>query len=308
LISIEYIGSKKIIIGVKIMAEKKKYDLAVAYRIYPGNAKTSPILSEDKLKFSELCLKTFVKALGNLRVKIWVILDNCPTEFDTLFHSYFSKSDLELIHCPQIGNHATFKKQIDILINQDDSEYIYFGEDDYIYLPDSFPKMLSLIKNNPDVHFVNPYDHREYYHFNLHNHHYSIKYYAQQHWRTAVSTTCTFLTSKRILKQTWKVFNTYYTHKNYDHSIWMSLTKYNVLNPVRILYHLIRPNKNPNMNSFKMIGRSWMHCSLQILFGKKWNLWTPIPALATHMHKDFIAPNFNDNFLMIRPDQGVSRT
>ena len=69
--------------------EKNQYDLTVAYRIYPGITKTVPIYQDDKLTFSELCLKTFKKALGTLKVKIWVLLDNCGAEYDALVSQIF---------------------------------------------------------------------------------------------------------------------------------------------------------------------------------------------------------------------------
>jgi hypothetical protein len=37
-----------------------------------------------------------------------------------------------------VGNPFTFKKQIEILLNQKESEYIMLAEDDYFYLPDCF--------------------------------------------------------------------------------------------------------------------------------------------------------------------------
>ena len=42
------------------------YDLAVAYRIYPGVSKVPPVFSQDKLKLAEFCLKSFKDSLGDL--------------------------------------------------------------------------------------------------------------------------------------------------------------------------------------------------------------------------------------------------
>ena len=63
------------------------YDLAVAYRIYPESFRPSrpPIFAEDKFKLAELCFKSFKGSLGGLRVKLWVLLNNCPPEYEAMF-------------------------------------------------------------------------------------------------------------------------------------------------------------------------------------------------------------------------------
>ena len=123
------------------------YDLAVAYRIYPKVSKPSLGLpfSDDKLRLAEICLRSFKQSLGNLRVKIWAILDGCPESFADLFRKYFDPDDLVLVPLPSVGNHATFGKQIDILLNQTDSDFVYFAEDDYVYLTNQFAKMISFM-------------------------------------------------------------------------------------------------------------------------------------------------------------------
>ena len=117
------------------------YDIAIAYRIYPKVAKPALGLpfSDNKLRLSEICLRSFKQSLGSLRAKIWVLLDQCPEDYADLFLKYFSREDLSLIRLPGIGNQATFGKQIDILLQQTDSNLVYFAEDDYVYLPDQFP-------------------------------------------------------------------------------------------------------------------------------------------------------------------------
>src|ERR1700732_3498377 len=102
---------------------KTTYDLAVAYRIYPkvADAASSFQCGDDKLRISELCLRSFKDSLKNLRVKVWVLLDGCPDGYANLFRKYFETEDLVLIPLPGLGNQATFAKQIDILLQQDDS-------------------------------------------------------------------------------------------------------------------------------------------------------------------------------------------
>jgi len=52
------------------------------------------------------------------------------------------------------GNRATFAKQIEILLEHDDAEVVYFAEDDYFYLPGQFQEMLEFLTAHDDVDFV----------------------------------------------------------------------------------------------------------------------------------------------------------
>ena len=144
--------------------KKEKYDLAVAYRICPRMPeKEMAVCPRDKLKLSEICLRSFRESLGSLKVKMWVLLDNCPPEYGALFLKYFDEKNLKLIKLGGIGNQATFGLQLELLANQKDSEIIYFVEDDYLFLPNQFAEMIYFLKFHSDVHFVSPYDHPDYY-------------------------------------------------------------------------------------------------------------------------------------------------
>jgi len=65
----------------------------------------------------------------------------------------------------------------------------------------------------------------------------------------------------------------------------MSLTKYHVGNPVLIFQYVIS-----DVSAFKSIVKAWLFCWRQIVFGKRRTLWIPVPAIATHMERDFMAP------------------
>ena len=80
------------------------YDVAVAYRIYPKmSSPTPPVFAEDKLQLSEFCLKSFKNSLGGLRVKLWVLLNNCPPVYETLFTQLWPAEDLVLVRYPGVG-------------------------------------------------------------------------------------------------------------------------------------------------------------------------------------------------------------
>src|ERR1700677_2989346 len=100
-------------------------DLAVAYRIYPGASKLPAFFPGDKFKLAEMCLQSFKRALGGLRVQIWALLDGCPPEYESLFRQTFQSDNLEIISLQKIGNRATFSLQIDLLAGQTEAPYLY---------------------------------------------------------------------------------------------------------------------------------------------------------------------------------------
>jgi hypothetical protein len=106
---------------------ESKYDVAIAWRVYPGVTKTPPVFEDNKLKLVELCLRSLKASLGDLRVKFFALLDNCPSEYDDLLHAFFEEPDLDIRHYDGIGNEATFSEQIEILVNQTDAEFVYFA-------------------------------------------------------------------------------------------------------------------------------------------------------------------------------------
>ena len=187
-----------------------RYDAAIAYRIYPKVAKPARGLpfSDDKLRLSEVCLRSFKESLEGLRAKVWVLLDGCPDEYAQLFTKYFDEPDLVPVPLPAVGNRATFGKQIEILLRQTDSDLVYFAEDDYVYLPNQFPRMVEFLRAHGDVDFVSPYDHPDCYALEIHRHPKWIRVHAGHHWRTAASTCLTFLTRKETLQRKQRAFLT----------------------------------------------------------------------------------------------------
>lgn len=271
------------------MDKNYNYDLAIAYRIYPKISKTPAFFPTDKLLLSELCLCSLKQSLGSLKVKMYALLDNCPIEYTHLFQKYFKKEDLEIINLPGIGNLGTFGQQIEILLNQKDSEYVFFSEDDYFYLPNEFNKIIELLKIGHDYHFITPYDHLDFYttiHFKSKK---EIRVSSGKHWMNVPATCCTFLTTKSVLNNTFKILRIY-TKKFNEGIFWLSLTKYNLLNPIKLIKYFKNDKKH-----FETIVRCWKNEWKQIIFGKKWKLWTPIPSIGTHMEKDFLSPNINWN-------------
>src|SRR5208283_2678009 len=112
-----------------------------------------------------------------------------------------------------------------------------------------------------------------------------LREYSNHHWRTAIATTLSFLTTKQVLMKTRKALSAYSDGNAQDYSIWVSLTKFNVFNPFKPLKYLLS-----DKYWFSMSKDTWVTCWKQILFGRRWKLWVPLPSIATHMEKKFLAP------------------
>lgn len=265
--------------------QNKKYDIAIAYRIYPKISKETAIYSDNKYLLSEFCLYSFAKSLKGIRAKIFVILDNCPSEYDDLFKKYLKDFDYELIQKDGIGNAETFNLQMDLLLNQDYSDIIYFAEDDYFYLDNAFRLMIDFIKTSK-ADFISPYDHPDYYNLVFHETHTEIEFY-EIHWRRAISTTMTFMTTKRNLQESKSVFDSY-IKDNSDASLWATISG----NQFRSVRYIAR-NVLKDKSTVRYLIKSYYYNPLSLLFKKKYKLMVPLPSISVHMEKKFLSPGID---------------
>ncbi len=153
-----------------------QYDLAIAYRVYPGISKSPAFYSTDKFALAELGLRSLRLALGDLRTHMYAILDGCPPEYETLVRRYFAPEHTEIVHRRRVGNAATFIEQLDYLLEQQHAEFVYFAEDDYLYRPGTLPCLLAFAEEHRDAHFLAPYDYPDYYQMPLHRGCLQIRY------------------------------------------------------------------------------------------------------------------------------------
>ena len=269
--------------------QRNSYDLAVAYRIYPKvseAARTLPF-GNDKLQQAEICLRSFRNSLGGLRVKIWAILDGCPSEYRNLFERYFPGNNLVIVEVNGIGNLATYQKQLDILLSQQDAQAVFFAEDDYLYLPGQFPVMLRFLYGGENVDFISPYDHPDCYFLSLHRQPKWIRVFEGHHWCSGASTCLTFLARKDALAKHERTLRAY-SKGSGDCAMWLALTKSRVFNPYAFLKLSLRRELY-----WKEIVKAWLFCWRHIVFGKAAKLWVPLPGLATHLCAGFLSPGFD---------------
>ena len=269
------------------IAQTNKKDVVICYRIYPKISKSPVIFSDDKFQLSELCIKSFRDSLVGLNFRMRVLLDNCPKEYEELFKKHFDAGILELVNLPGVGNHATFLKQIDYLLSQDESEYVYFAEDDYFYLANTFQEMIEFMKSRNDVDFVSPFDHLDMYTIPLHDYKSQISFSNKRHWRTAGMTCLTFLATKTSLARHQRAFKSY-ARNNSDAAIWASVTKTKIFNPFNFLYKTF-----VSRVEFLVLGCAWFYTPFQNIFAPKSKLWTPMPSIALHLESKTIAPTID---------------
>jgi hypothetical protein len=254
--------------------------------MYPGLSKAAEPFGMEKERLARACLRSFRESLGPLRVRIWAILDGCPPVFAEMFQELFPAQDLSIEQMNGAGNVGTFERQIDLLTRQTEADLVFLAEDDYLYRPRAFPALVDYLAAFPDVDFVTPYDHPDYYRLGLTRSRSRIRAYGEYHWRTVGTTCLTFLTRREVLRRTRPAFETY-RRGNYDSSIWLSLTRHRVLNPWAMA-SLARRGRTVRV----ALAKAWLFGWAQILFGKTRKLWGPMPAIATHLDAEGLAPGY----------------
>lgn len=265
------------------MNSPEKYDLAVCYRIYPGVTGRPIFGFKEKFPLVRLNLETFRESLGDLKIKMWVLLDHCPPSYTDLLKQVFSGITMELIPLDHAGNRATFHRQVDILSAQTDAELVYFAEDDYLYLPRSLEHTVNFMRAHPEAGFATLYDHADYYSKFVHQFRGAEMVESGCRWRTVASTCLTFMGRREALIQTAPVFKTY--NRNPDLALWLALTKKRVGNP----WSWIR-GVGDGLFFSASYALAWRYAWRQIVFGKRQTLWAPAPSLATHMETTGLAP------------------
>ncbi len=105
----------------------------------------------------------------------------------------------------------------------------------------------------------------------------------------------TFLTTKETLNKTKEIFNLkefkgYVKDLPSDAIFWECLTKSQVFKLFRIIRLILK-----NRGFYYLYGIAWRYGWKQILFGKKWDIWVPVPTIATHMQYNHLSPSIDWN-------------
>ncbi|MBC7828790.1 MAG: glycosyltransferase family 2 protein [Chitinophagaceae bacterium] len=259
------------------------HDLAVAWRIYPGVSKTPIIHSTDKFQLVKTCLLSFLKSTAGIRIRYYFILDGCPDSYHQLIQKLFGEQSYSVIKTDKIGNLATFALQVDILLKQSEAEIVYFAEDDYLYKPGQFGKMVNLVRECRDVDFVSCYFTPDIYNHPIHQHQRELKRFNDHLWISDSSTCMTFMTTKKTLQETKNVLLTY-SKGNNDCALWLVLTKTHIYNPVRYLKYFMLKDKE----SFNIMKVAVKYSFRYFFSFSRYTLWIPYPGIGTHLEKGLV--------------------
>src|SRR6187455_1675133 len=91
------------------------YDLAATYRIYSKMSRNPPpIFPDNKFKLAELCFNSFKNSVEGLRVKLWVILNDCPPEYEAMVRRAWG-DDFTLVRFAGVTNGTTLNEAATIL-------------------------------------------------------------------------------------------------------------------------------------------------------------------------------------------------
>lgn len=254
------------------------HDLTIALRV-------SPILSRQHLFFTskrdmvEACFDSLVESLEGLSYYIVVILDNCP-QFAEIFKKRVDEKHLKMTFTKGIGNANTFLYQIQILLDQTKTEYVYFAEDDYYYIGKMSDALKFISAGNHFVDFLTPYDHPDYY-SNLHKYKKITTVYKGKVWKQIASTTMTFLTSKKNLQETERILRLYPLLS--DYLMWNMLTRKTPL------WKFLQPTYRWACG-YRKLPFSWLYTIWNYTRYRRYSLWAPEPTIGTHLNLNGLSP------------------
>ncbi len=169
------------------------------YRISDKSFNKSKLIGSTK----EVCLMNFCKAFAEVIFSdlseeyvppIMVLADNCERKTIKMIQ----EAGLPVTVTSE-GNAGSLRKAIEIALEYDDDELVYFCEDDYLHLG-SAPKIIEEGIKRAD--YVTLYDHPDKYTRNYNGGEFSkVIKTASSHWRYTVSTCMTFGTKVGKLRE-----------------------------------------------------------------------------------------------------------
>lgn len=247
--------------------------LRVYYRYCPENVKRE---TRPQWFSKELCLKSFTLSMLNYKKEednfvIRIIVDNrekVTKKSKIMILKYAKLLKAKIIRLNFKSNTRSYQYVLDLALRESNLEDICFlVEDDYLFIENAVKVLYEAYLNLcPD--YLTPYDHpvRYDYNFSLGSDlpHWENRIFlsSNYHFRSQESTCMTFMTSAKILiedKEIHKYFSSLNRKCPNDRELFRSLQNLNHLNDSR-------PKR--------------------LLLG-------PIPSIATHSHKDYLAPCIN---------------
>ena len=203
--------------------DELKLPLFIYYRISDtGYQKIKPPYINN-----ENCLRNAIKCFPPEICKYTVIADNCSTETIQMIKKYVPE---QCIHAVSVGHGAgTFRLAYKMALELEDHSPVYFIENDYLHKSGSYEALLDgLSMSYP---YVTLYDHPDKYD----NTHFAVKYGGEKtrvlagkhcHWKITLSTTMTFASMVKTLKEDWAIFERWTQTKHpFDCRIFIDLAR-----------------------------------------------------------------------------------
>lgn len=189
--------------------------MIIYYRLSSHSSNVPRIPWANKL----YCLQNFLTVFSN--ETIFLIQDNFDSTLPNLFHPNIK------IESTNLGNSASFLHALTKAINNDIDEQIYFVEDDYLHHPLAAK---SLLEGFQIADYVTCYDHPDKYSADYFNgEDTKLIRTKSQHWKYSISTTMTFASTVRILREDFEIWKRYcQDSRPHDHKAFCQLKrKYN---------------------------------------------------------------------------------
>lgn len=226
------------------------------YRYYPGDNNKGRPLYYSK----EMALKSFIDSYSSVGCykKLLFVVDgvSIPDSINSLINGIAD----EIIFFGGLGNSNSYVKILDLVCGLDGFNYFYFSEDDYLYKKKSLAEFVNAIESIKYSDYISLYDHPDRYSRTDNKTPLGgekIFVAGGQHWRTVESTCMTFGGRIALLQNDIKIHKDFCKSKNpQDRNIW---------------------HKKQGIGKY-----IWK-------FPKR-HLIAPIPSLATHLEKAFLAP------------------
>ncbi len=242
------------------------------------------IFEKPKIEYALRCLNSIIKSIKKVKkqkpsisINFQIVDDKSSNENLKKFENIISKSkiDFKIIHHDNkehkekissennqetFGNLSSLLKCFEIAKN-DDSDLIYFVEDDYLHYEHALIDMLDTYERISSQHkdeiIVCPSD----YPFNyMNNEKTSILIGSQQHWRTITKILCTFMISKRMFQKYINNFekNCEKRHDPFEKYINEILQKEIAISPIKSLaIHLTNMNSSYGLSPFINYKKLW---------------------------------------------------
>jgi hypothetical protein len=265
------------------------------YTLYRISDKGNP---KRKLQHADkfYCLNNFIEVFG--KENLVVFADNCNEETINSIRSF----GIKLIELPALGNALSFIAVLDFALKHfNDNDTVYFVEDDYLHL-----KNAGVILNEglALADYVTLYDNPDKYtdvkngghnHFIIENgEETKVLLTASSHWKITNSTTMSFATHIKILREDSKLWQFY---KTQDYQAFQKLAGH----PLRFSddIHVLKNKLNgvplKRINNIKQMLRIVFHYYKNKLHRPKRKLIVSIPGNSTHIETDFLSPLINWN-------------